>query len=275
MQTMNRIAAAIVLAFSSVTVPAQAADAAPVVAAAAVPAPAFDLERDVTSALKLFDVPGIAIAIVKDGKVVTTQGFGVRKIGEPAAVDAKTLFEVASNSKGFTAAALAMLVDEGKLAWEDPVTKHLPGFQMHDSYVTGAMTIRDLLTHRSGLGLGAGDLLWWPTTTFTTDEIIEKLRYIRPATSFRNSYAYDNLLYIVAGKIIADKAGKSWGEAMHERILAPLGMTATTTSLLENAGNPDVATAHSKINGKIVTGRVSISDPILAGDTIYVRERLF
>lgn len=251
MQTMNRIAAAIVLAFSSVTVPAQAADAAPVVAAAAVPAPAFDLERDVTSALKLFDVPGIAIAIVKDGKVVTTQGFGVRKIGEPAAVDAKTLFEVASNSKGFTAAALAMLVDEGKLAWDDPVTKHLPGFQMHDSYVTGAMTIRDLLTHRSGLGLGAGDLLWWPTTTFTTDEIIEKLRYIRPATSFRNSYAYDNLLYIVAGKIIADKAGKSWGEAMHERILAPLGMTATTTSLLENAGNPDVATAHSKINGKI------------------------
>ncbi len=251
MQTMNRIAAAIVLAFSSVTVPALAADAVPVVAAAAVPAPAFDLERDVTSALKLFDVPGIAIAIVKDGKVVTTQGFGVRKVGEPAAVDAKTLFEVASNSKGFTAAALAMLVDEGKLAWDDPVTKHLPGFQMHDSYVTGAMTIRDLLTHRSGLGLGAGDLLWWPTTTFTTDEIIEKLRYIRPATSFRNSYAYDNLLYIVAGKIIADKAGKSWGEAMHERILAPLGMTATTTSLLENAGNPDVATAHSKINGKI------------------------
>lgn len=251
MYTMNRIAAAVVLAFSSIAVPALAADAAPAVSVAAVPAPAFDLDRDVNSALKLFDVPGIAIAIVKDGKVITVKGFGVRKLGEPAPVDAKTLFEVASNSKGFTAAALAMLVDEGKLAWDDPVTKHLPGFQMHDSYVTGAMTIRDLLTHRSGLGLGAGDLLWWPTTTFTTDEIIEKLRYIRPATSFRNSYAYDNLLYIVAGKIIADKAGKSWGEAMHERILAPLGMTGTTTSLAENAGNPDVANAHSKINGKI------------------------
>ena len=251
MYTMNRIAAAVVLAFSSIAVPALAIDAAPAVSVAAVPAPAFDLDRDVNSALKLFDVPGIAIAIVKDGKVITAKGFGVRKLGEPAPVDAKTLFEVASNSKGFTAAALAMLVDEGKLAWDDPVTKHLPGFQMHDSYVTGAMTIRDLLTHRSGLGLGAGDLLWWPTTTFTTDEIIEKLRYIRPATSFRNSYAYDNLLYIVAGKIIADKAGKSWGEAMHERILAPLGMTGTTTSLAENAGNPDVANAHSKINGKI------------------------
>ena len=264
MQTMNRIAAAIVLAFSSIAVPALAADTAPVTAAAAAPAPAFDLERDVNSALKLFDVPGIAIAIVKDGEVVTTKGFGVRKLGEPAAVDAQTLFEVASNSKGFTAAALAMLVDEGKLAWDDPVTKHLPGFQMHDSYVTGAMTIRDLLTHRSGLGLGAGDLLWWPTTTFTTDEIIEKLRYIRPATSFRNSYAYDNLLYIVAGKIIADKAGKSWGEAMHERILAPLGMTGTTTSLAENAGNPDVATAHSKINGKIAAVK-SMSVPNAVG----------
>ena len=251
MHTMNRLAAAIVLAFSGVTVPALAFDAAPVIAAAPAPAPAFDLDRDVASALKTFDVPGMAIAIVKDGKVVAAKGFGVRKLGEPAPVDAKTLFEVASNSKGFTAAALAMLVDEGKLAWDDPVTRHLPGFQMHDSYVTGAMTIRDLLTHRSGLGLGAGDLLWWPTTTFSTDEIIEKLRYIRPATSFRNSYAYDNLLYIVAGKIIADKAGKSWGEAMHERILAPLGMTGTTTSLLENAGNPDVAHAHSKIDGKI------------------------
>lgn len=122
---------------------------------------------------------------------------------------------------------------------------------MHDSYVTGEMTIRDLLTHRSGLGLGAGDLLWWPTTTFSTDEIIEKLRHIRPATSFRASYAYDNLLYIVAGKIIAEKTGKSWGQAMHERILAPLGMTGTTTSLAENAGNPDIASAHSKINGKV------------------------
>jgi CubicO group peptidase (beta-lactamase class C family) len=113
------------------------------------------------------------------------------------------------------------------------------------------MTVRDLLTHRSGLGLGAGDLLWWPTTSFTTDEIIHKLRYIAPSTSFRSSYAYDNLLYIVAGKIIAAKSGKTWGETIHERILAPVGMASTTTSLAENAGNPNVANAHSKINDKI------------------------
>jgi CubicO group peptidase (beta-lactamase class C family) len=174
---------------------------------------------------------------------VAARGFGVRKLGAPDKVDGKTLFEVASNSKAFTAAALAMLVDEGKLAWDDPVTKHLPDFQMYDAYVTHEMTVRDLLTHRSGLGLGAGDLLWWPTTSFSTDEIIHKLRYIAPSTSFRSSYAYDNLLYIVAGKIIAAKSGKTWGETIHERILAPVGMTGTTTSLAENEGNPNVANA--------------------------------
>ncbi|MDQ2821231.1 MAG: serine hydrolase [Pseudomonadota bacterium] len=211
----------------------------------------YNLDADVTRVMKTFDVPGIAIAIVKDGKVVATRGFGVRKLGQPAPVDSKTLFEVASNSKAFTAAALAMLVDEGKLAWDDPVTKHLPDFQMYDGYVTHEMTVRDLLTHRSGLGLGAGDLLWWPTTNFSTDEIIEKLRYIKPATSFRSAYAYDNLLYIVAGKIIAAKSGKSWGDTIHEKILAPVGMTGTTTSLAEGAAIANQAGAHSKINDRI------------------------
>lgn len=214
-------------------------------------APAFNLDADVNRALKTFDVPGMAIAIVKDGKVVSAKGYGVRKLGDPKPVDGKTLFEIASNSKAFTAAGLAMLVDEGKLAWDDPVTKHLPGFQMYDSYVTGQMTVRDLLVHRSGLGLGAGDLLWWPSTTFSSDDIISKLRYIKPATSFRASYAYDNLLYIVAGKIIADKAGKPWGEAMQERILTPLGMTGTKTSVAEMLATSDYSAPHSKINDKI------------------------
>jgi CubicO group peptidase (beta-lactamase class C family) len=245
---MNRIAAALLLAFSSAGAFAQGS---PVPAAVPAVASAWSLESDVSRVMKAFDVPGIAIAVVKDGKVVAAQGFGVRKLGEPAKVDARTLFEIASNSKAFTAAALAMLVDEGKLSWDDPVTKHLPDFQMYDAYVTHEMTVRDLLTHRSGLGLGAGDLLWWPTTNFSTDEIIHKLRYIRPSTSFRSSYAYDNLLYIVAGKIIAAKSGKTWGETIRERILGPVGMTGTTTSLAENEGNPDVSSAHSKIDGKI------------------------
>lgn len=249
---MTRIAAAILLAFSGAAL-AQTPATAPAASVITQDASALNarLATDVERTMKLFDVPGIAIAIVKDGKVVATQGFGVRKLGAPDKVDAKTLFEVASNSKAFTAAALAMLVDEGKLAWDDPVTQHLPDFQMYDAYVTHEMTVRDLLTHRSGLGLGAGDLLWWPTTNFSTDEIIHKLRFIRPATSFRSSYAYDNLLYIVAGKIIAAKSGKTWGETIHERILAPVGMVSTTTSLAESAGNPDVANAHSKINDRI------------------------
>jgi CubicO group peptidase (beta-lactamase class C family) len=244
--SLTRIATAFVIAFSTVGAMAQAA--APVTASAIQP---YNLEADVTRVMKTFDVPGIAIAVVKDGKVVATRGFGVRKLGQAAPVDAKTLFEIASNSKAFTAAALAMLVDEGKLAWDDPVTKHLPDFQMYDAYVTHEMTVRDLLTHRSGLGLGAGDLLWWPTTNFSTDEIIEKLRYIKPATSFRSAYAYDNLLYIVAGKIIAAKSGKSWGETVREKILDPVGMTGTTTSLAEGAANANQSGAHSKINDKI------------------------
>ena len=246
--SMTRIAAAILLVFSIGSAAAQTA-AAPAVLS--IPAAAYDLDADVARSMKTFDVPGMAIAIVKDGKVIAARGFGVRKLGESVPVDGKTLFEVASNSKVFTAAALAMLVDEGKLAWDDPVTKHLPDFQMYDAYVTHEMTVRDLLVHRSGLGLGAGDLLWWPTTQFTTDEIIHKLRYIKPATSFRSKYAYDNLLYIVAGKIIAQKSGKSWGQTVRERILTPVGMAATTTSLAENEGNANVAHSHSKINGKI------------------------
>ncbi|MEW6373015.1 MAG: serine hydrolase [Pseudomonadota bacterium] len=245
---MKHLAAAILIAFSAAGTYAQTAVAPPIARPAA---SSYDLEQDVNRVMKAFDVPGIAIAVVKDGQVVAARGFGVRKLGEPAKVDGKTLFEIASNSKAFTAAALAMLVDEGKLKWDDPVVKHLPDFQMYDAYVTREMTVRDLLTHRSGLGLGAGDLLWWPTTTFSTDEIIEKLRYIRPATSFRNSYAYDNLLYIVAGKIIAQKSGKSWGDTVRERILKPVGMDTTTTSLAENEGNPNASNAHSKIKDKI------------------------
>src|SRR5450830_1123705 len=220
MISTTRLAAGLLLAFSSCV---YAADAVP----------AYNLDTDVNTILKTFDVPGIAVAIVKDGKVVVAKGFGVRKLGAPAPVDGRTLFEIASNSKAFTAATLAMLVDEGKLSWNDPVTKHLPGFRMYDSYVTGEMTVRDLLTHRSGLGLGAGDLLWWPTTNFST--------------SFRSRYAYDNLLYIVAGQIIAAKTGKPWGEAVRERILTPLGMNDTTTDITAMTASADYSAPHSKI----------------------------
>ncbi|MBA5637296.1 serine hydrolase [Duganella sp. LX20W] len=258
MHLKTRLATALLLAFAAIAQPSTAA-VQTVAQAAPAPVPAFDLDADVNQALKTFGVPGMAIAIVKDGRVLAARGYGVRRLGEPARVDGKTLFEVASNSKAFTAAALAMLVDEGKLNWEDRVTDHLPEFRMYDDYASGAMTVRDLLTHRSGLGLGAGDLLWWPTSTFSADEILHRLRYIKPATTFRNSYAYDNLLYIAAGKIVADKAGKPWGEAVRERILAPLGMDGTVTSVARMRASGNYAAPHSKVDE-----RQTVVEPMLA-----------
>src|SRR5262247_2192891 len=210
-----------------------------------------DLDAYVARALKEFEVPGLAIAIVKDGKVVIAKGYGVRKLGESAPVDEQTLFGIASNTKAFTAAALAILVDEGKISWDDPVTKHLPGFQMYDPYVAREMTVRDLLTHRSGLGLGAGALMFFPPTTFTREEIVARLRYIKPATSFRSKYAYDNVLYLVAGQVVAAASGKSWDDFIKERIFAPLGMAASNTSVKDLRPGGNFVSPHQKVEGRL------------------------
>jgi CubicO group peptidase (beta-lactamase class C family) len=147
-------------------------------------APPTDLDAYVERAMKTFEVPGLALAIVKDGQTVVAKGYGVRKLGDPTPVDARTLFGIASNTKLFTATALGLLVEEGKIEWDAPVVRYLPSFQMWDPYVTREITVRDLLVHRSGLGLGAGDLLWWPASTYDRKEVARRLRYIQPATSF-------------------------------------------------------------------------------------------
>ena len=214
-------------------------------------APTADLDSYVARAMKAFDVPGLSVGIVKDGKVVVAKGYGVRKLGESAAVDENTLFGIGSNTKAFTSAALATLVDEGKLSWDDPVYQRLPGFQMYDPYVSHEMTIRDLLTHRSGMGLGEGDLLFWPHTTFTRADIIYRLRFMKPASSFRSHYAYDNLLYMTAGQIIPAVTGKSWDDYVRERIFAPLGMTTTNLSTMAFKPGDDYAWPHSKVDGKL------------------------
>jgi CubicO group peptidase (beta-lactamase class C family) len=214
-------------------------------------APPADLDAYVARVLKTFEVPGLSVAIVKDGKVVVTKGYGVRKLGEPAPVDENTLLAIGSNTKAFTSAALATLVDEGKISWDDPVYERLTGFQMYDPYVSHEMTIRDLLTHRSGMGLGEGDLLFWPHTTFTRAEIIYKLRFMKPASSFRSRFAYDNLLYMTAGQIIPAVTGKSWEDYVREKILRPLGMNTTNLSNADFKPGDNYASPHSKVDGKL------------------------
>lgn len=210
-----------------------------------------DMDIYVSRAMRTFDVPGLSVAIVKDGKILLAKGYGVRKMGEPTPVDENSLFGIGSNTKAFTSAALPTLVDEGKISWDDRVFERLPGFQMYDPYVSHEMTIRDMLTHRSGMGLGEGDLLIWPHTTYTRDEIIFRLRFMKPASSFRSHYAYDNIMYIGAGQIIPAITGKSWDDYIHERILLPLGMT--NTNLSTDALKPGVnfAWPHSEIEGKL------------------------
>lgn len=209
-----------------------------------------DFDAYVTHGLQVLQVPGAAVAVVKDGKVVFAKGYGVRTLGDPAPVDAHTLFQIASNTKAFTTAALAMLADEGKLSWDDPVTTYLPGFQLYDPYVTREFTIRDLVTHRSGLGLGAGDLLWFHSN-YPRAEIAYRIRFAKPASSFRSRYAYDNVLYIVAGEIVPVVTGKSWDDFVQARILAPLGMTETGTGVAFLATTRNVATPHAVERGRL------------------------
>jgi CubicO group peptidase (beta-lactamase class C family) len=214
-------------------------------------APPADLDAYVASSMKTFDVPGMAVAIVKDGKIVVAKGYGIRKLGDPTPVDEFTMFGIGSNTKAFTTAALATLVDEGKLSWDDPVYQRLPGFVMYDPYVSHEMTIRDLLTHRSGMGLGEGDLLFWPHSTYTREEVIYKLRFMKPASSFRSHYAYDNLLYMTAGQIIPAVTGTSWDDYIRQHIFAPLGMNHSNVSNQAFKPGDDYAFPHSNVDGKL------------------------
>jgi CubicO group peptidase (beta-lactamase class C family) len=216
-------------------------------------APPADLDAYVARSMKTFEVSGLSLAIVKDGKLVIAKGYGVRKLGESTPVDENTLFGIGSNTKAFTTAALASLVDEGKISWDDRVYERLPGFQMYDPYVAHEMTIRDLLCHRSGMGLGEGDLLFWPHTTYTRDEIIYRLRFMKPASSFRSHYAYDNLMYIAAGQVIPAVTGKSWEDYIRERILKPLGMNTTNLSNAAFQPSDNYAWPHAKVDGKLQT----------------------
>ncbi len=219
--------------------------------ATAQPDPLKHLDAYVEQVRETFEVPGIGLAVVKDGQVVAAKGYGVRTLGEPEQVNAQTLFGIASNTKAFTATALGMLVEEGKLEWEAPVVRYLPWFQLSDPYITRELTVRDLLVHRSGLSLGAGDLLWWPTSTFDARDIVRRLRYVPLSTSFRSTYAYDNVLYVAAGQLIEAVSGQTWDEFVKTRILEPLGMDGAVVHPPDFETVENIASPHARIEGKV------------------------
>lgn len=215
------------------------------------PKPIEDIDPFVARVMQAFQVPGVSIAVVKDGHTVFAKGYGVRKLGDAGKVDAHTLFGIASNTKIFTATALALLVEEGKIEWDAPVIRYVPWFAMYDPFVTRELTVRDLLVHRSGLGLGAGDLLWWPPSTYDRKEIARRLRFIKPATSFRAAYAYDNVLYTVAGEVIEAVSGMPWEDFVSTRILRTIGMNESNVRHSDATTGGNVATTHAPIDGVV------------------------
>jgi len=216
------------------------------------PSKTEQVEQAVNKAMEVFQVPGVAVGIVKNDAVVMSKGFGVIEHGKQAKVTPDTLFGIASNTKAMTAALLAMLVDEGKLEWQTRVIDIIPEFQMPDAYVTREFTIIDLLAHNSGLGLGAGDLMIWPETTLGVNDIIKGLKYLPEVSSFRSEFAYDNLMYVIAGEIIARLTGKSWEANIQERIFDKLGMKNTRAKFsMIPESNENVARAHVPLEGKL------------------------
>src|ERR1044071_2851438 len=211
-------------------------------------APGAAFDEYVNKAIKDWEVPGLAIAIIKNDRIVYAKGYGVRELGKSAPVDEHTLFAIGSSSKAFTAASIAMLVDDGKLKWDDPATKALPGFQLFDPYATREMTVRDLLCHRSGLE--RGDFLWY-ASPYDREEILRRVRYLKPTWSFRSMFGYQNIMYLAAGQTITAVSGKNWDDFIRDRIFTPLQMTSSSTSIKSLNSSDNVATPHAKMDEKV------------------------
>jgi CubicO group peptidase (beta-lactamase class C family) len=220
----------------------------------------------VQKAVKDWDATGLAIAVVKDGDIVFAKGYGVRDLDAGGAVDEHTRFAIGSTTKAMTAAALGMLVDEGKLSWDDPVTKHLPWFELKDPWVTRQITVRDLLTHRAGLG--NADFLWYERDA-DPREILGKLALVEPAYSMRSSFIYQNLMYATAGEVVAAVSGMPWTEFVRTRIFQPIGMNETVPVVAETMGRPNVARPHDRVDGETVRIENASVDPIAPAGAVW------
>ena len=227
--------------------------ALPLAAVAQTQAPAEleGIEVFVEQGMRDWGIPGLAVSVVKDDELAWARGFGVRRLGHPEPVDADTLFNVASVSKAFNAAALGLLVDEGRIAWDDPVIEYLPRLQLYDPYVTQAATVRDMLAHRVGLGRLTGNRLRWISERGSAEQI-QRLRHLEPEVGFREGYVYSNVLYMVAGEVVPAVTGTGWEQFVEQRLFAPLGMRRSLAggSRLDESGN--VAWPHQEIDGEVV-----------------------
>jgi CubicO group peptidase (beta-lactamase class C family) len=237
-------------------------------AAALADPPAGFAER-VESLRQTFGVPGATVAIVENGRTTMAQGFGITDLNAPSRrVNADTIFATGSTGKAMTSAALAILVDQGRIRWDDRVIDHMPDFRMWDPWVTREMTIRDLLVHRSGLGLGAGDLMFVPYSDLSRRESVRRLRHIQPSTSFRSGYAYDNVLYMVAGLLIEEVTGRTWEQFMVEQVFRPADMNRATVGDQDRLATANRAHPHARLNGAIrgLGDQVAISERGLGGN---------
>ncbi|CAN5659274.1 serine hydrolase [soil metagenome] len=215
---------------------------------AAQPAPLSGLDAYIEQALKEWEVPGLAVAVVRNDSVIFARGYGVREQGGTAAVDEHTLFAIASTTKALTTAALGMLVDERRVRWDDPVATHMPGLVMQDPFISRELTVRDLLTHRAGLS--RSDNLWI-AAPFDRAEVLRRARYL-PASGFRAGYGYNNIMYIAAGELVGAVSGMSWDDFIEQRIFRPLDMTRSTTRAAVVDTRVNVATSHTRADGRVV-----------------------
>ena len=207
------------------------------------------LDKYLQKSLTEWNIPGMAVAIVQGDSIAFAKGYGIREFGKKDKVDSKTLFAVASNTKSFTSAALSQLVDEGVISWDDKVIDYLPYFQLYDPYVTNAMTIRDLLCHRSGLETFSGDLLWYETN-YSSEEVIKRARYLKPIYGFRSHFGYSNIMFSAAGEIISKVSDRTWKQHVRQEFLNKLGMTNSVLSVSELKGKKNVAAPHHSEIGK-------------------------
>ena len=212
-----------------------------------------EIDSLVQRAMDRFNVAGVAVGVVKDGQIIHNKGYGVKSVSTKSPVNQHTNFAIASNSKAFTTAALALLVEDGKLEWTDKVVDHIPEFKMYNAYVTQNFNVQDLLTHRSGMGLGVGDLMFFPDgSDFTIDELLVSFQHFKPVSAFRTKFDYDNLLYVVAGELIKRVSGMSWEDFVSQRIIRPLGMDNTYASIYEIEDKSNLASPHSSDTGELI-----------------------